>query len=386
MGESEMLKPGWQRVKFGDVVRLSNARCSDPVSEGIERYVGLEHIDSDDLRIRRWGLVEDGITFTTRFKPGQVLFGKRRVYLRKVAVADFEGICSGDIYVFESTNPRVLLPELLTFICQTERFFEYAIDTSAGSLSPRTNWKSLVNFEFALPPLEEQKKFFEVMNAIENCIESIKQAKSVARNLILAISFEFFNDCRAETKRVSEISELVTKGESPGWQGFSYSDDGIPFITSEHVLFNKIDIDSVKFIPDAFHQKLARSQIKPRDVLVNIVGASIGRAAVVPQHIREANTNQAVAVVRLDEKQIISDYFVTWYLLPTTQQFIASRQVNTARANISLTDIRDFKVPVPEIDLQKSYLSKITSVTKALDALNNRYLRAVEIKKQILNA
>ena len=129
-----MLKPGWQQVKFGDVVRLSNARCSDPVSEGIERYVGLEHIESDDLRIRSWGLVEDGITFTTRFKPGQVLFGKRRAYLRKVAVADFEGVCSGDIYVFESADSTVLLPELLPFICQTDRFFEYAIGTSAGSL------------------------------------------------------------------------------------------------------------------------------------------------------------------------------------------------------------------------------------------------------------
>ncbi len=156
MIQADALKTGCKLVKFGDVVRLCKDRAANPEAEGIERYVGLEHIDPNDLRIRRWGLVAEGITFTSKFKPGQVLFGKRRAYQRKVAVADFEGVCSGDIYVLESADPKVLLPELVPFICQTERFFEYAVGTSSGSLSPRTNWTSLANFEFYLPSLEEQ--------------------------------------------------------------------------------------------------------------------------------------------------------------------------------------------------------------------------------------
>jgi type I restriction enzyme S subunit len=152
------LKPGWRRVKFGDVVRLSKARCTDPLREGYERFVGLEHLEPGDLRIRRWGNIADGVTFTSVFKPGQVLFGKRRAYQRKVAVADFTGVCSGDIYVLESQDASVLLPGLLPFICQTDAFFEHAVGTSAGSLSPRTNWTSLAGFEFELPPMGEQRK------------------------------------------------------------------------------------------------------------------------------------------------------------------------------------------------------------------------------------
>ena len=113
-------------------------------SDGFERYVGLEHLDPGDLKIRRWGNVSDGTTFTNVFRAGQVLFGKRRAYQRKVAVADFDGVCSGDIYVFEPKNEH-LLPELLPFICQTDGFFEHAVGTSAGSLSPRTNWDSLAD-------------------------------------------------------------------------------------------------------------------------------------------------------------------------------------------------------------------------------------------------
>ena len=111
--EKSLLKPGWRKVKFGEVVHLSKVRSKDPLAEGYERYVGLEHLEPGDLRIRSWGNVADGTTFTSVFKPGQVLFGKRRAYQRKVAVADFEGVCSGDIYVLESQDANVLLPELL---------------------------------------------------------------------------------------------------------------------------------------------------------------------------------------------------------------------------------------------------------------------------------
>jgi type I restriction enzyme S subunit len=73
-------REGWTRVRFGDVVRLSTERCTDPLAQGIDRYVGLEHLEPGDLRIRSWGNVADGVTFTNRFRPGQVLFGKRRAY------------------------------------------------------------------------------------------------------------------------------------------------------------------------------------------------------------------------------------------------------------------------------------------------------------------
>ena len=164
----------WPRVKFGDVVKLNTDRIADPAAEGIERYVGIEHIEPEDLRIRSWGLVAEGITFTNHFRSGQVLFAKRRAYQRKVAVADFEGVCSGDIYVLESKDPDTLLPELLPFLCQTDGFFNHAVGTSAGSLSPRTNWAQLANYEFPLPPLAEQRRIAEVLLAASALADSYR--------------------------------------------------------------------------------------------------------------------------------------------------------------------------------------------------------------------
>src|SRR5574337_999548 len=188
------LKPGWQWVKFGDVVRLHTERCADPQAAGVERYVGLEHITPEDLRIRSWGLVADGTTFTSRFRPGQVLFGKRRAYQRKVAVADFDGVCSGDIYIFEPKDPAKLLPELLPFICQTEGFFEHAVGTSAGSLSPRTNWARLAQYEFALPTLEEQRRMAELLSEARKTGESLDNLVVTTEQLWVSAAAELFSE------------------------------------------------------------------------------------------------------------------------------------------------------------------------------------------------
>jgi len=187
-----------RRVKFGDVVRLSKARSKDPLADGIERYVGLEHIEPGDLRIRSWGSVADGVTFTSVFQPGQVLFGKRRAYQRKVAVADFSGVCSGDIYVLETKDVQLLLPELLPFICQTDVFFDHAVGTSAGSLSPRTNWTSLADFEFVLPPMDEQQRLIRLLLNAEAARTAAEDAAAHSERLRKSLLFETFDALQGE--------------------------------------------------------------------------------------------------------------------------------------------------------------------------------------------
>jgi type I restriction enzyme, S subunit len=208
------LDPGWRRVKFGEVVRLNKESCKDPTAEGIARYVGLEHIEPDDLRLRSWGDVASGITFTNRVRPGQVLFGKRRAYQRKVAVADFDAVCSGDIYVLECAKPEWLLPGLLPFVCQTDTFFEHAVGTSAGSLSPRTNWTSLAGYEFVLPPMEDQLRWARELAAVEKALADARSAASKGVEFLEVMTWNLVTGKRATGPRVS-VSEWV-HGRLPG--------------------------------------------------------------------------------------------------------------------------------------------------------------------------
>ncbi|HAT1659250.1 TPA: hypothetical protein I8Y75_001365 [Legionella pneumophila] len=163
---------GWCIVKFGDVAQEVRASTKDPLGAGIDYYIGLEHIDPESLRVARWGsIATDNPTFTKKFRAGDILFGRRRAYLKKAAVAEFDGICSGDIIVI-APKGEMLAQGLLPFIVQSEPFFDWAIKHSAGGLSPRTKFNSLADFEFQLPPLTRQKEMLKTLYSVENTIKS----------------------------------------------------------------------------------------------------------------------------------------------------------------------------------------------------------------------
>lgn len=144
--------------------------------------VGLEHILPEDLTLTLWDEGNDN-TFTKLFHKGQVLFGRRRAYLKKAAVAPFDGICSGDITVIEAI-PDKILPDLLPFVIQNDAFFNFAVGKSAGSLSPRVKWEHLSQFEFALPPISAQKKLTDLLVATNIARKAYKKLLSATDELI----------------------------------------------------------------------------------------------------------------------------------------------------------------------------------------------------------
>jgi len=300
----EKLKKGWTPVAFGDVVQLCRKRSSNPAEDGYDRYVGLEHIDPGDLKIRRWGNVEDGTTFTSVFRAGQVLFGKRRAYQKKLAIADFDGVCSGDIYVFEPKNEK-LLPELLPFICQTDRFFEHAVGTSAGSLSPRTNWESLASYEFALPPLEEQRRIAEVLQALEKSILSLQflinriwlLKKSAALDLFVnGIDHSSFVESVIgsipDDWNVVPLGDVVDKTDKYSFTGgpfgsnlkvSDYTQEGVRIIQLQNIGDGEFLNDYRIYTSETKADELISCNIYPGDIIMAKMGDPVARATIVPE-------------------------------------------------------------------------------------------------------
>jgi restriction endonuclease S subunit len=153
---NDQLPKGWRIVRFDELAQIVNERV-DPSATDAEIYVGLEHLDSDSLKIRRWGTPSDVIGDKLQFRKGDIIFGRRRAYQRKLAVAEFDGICSAHAMVLRA-NTETVDPEFLPFLMQSDLFMERAIDISVGSLSPTINWKTLRMQEFPLPPKDEQRR------------------------------------------------------------------------------------------------------------------------------------------------------------------------------------------------------------------------------------
>lgn len=165
---------------FGDV-----ADCDKKYPEHankISRFVGLEYLEAENFQLQGWGEIANGTTFSKRFVTGDVLFGKRRAYLKKVAIADFDGICSGDILIIRAKSKK-MLQGLLPYYISSDTFIQHAISTSAGSLSPRTKWKDLSELAVSIPDLKIQEKILEVLQQLDNTVNLLKKQKITLKNL-----------------------------------------------------------------------------------------------------------------------------------------------------------------------------------------------------------
>ena len=199
------------KVKLGDVA-IEYKQAYQGNRESVPN-VGLEHLIPSEVKLSCWNTDNDN-TFTKRFNKGQVLLGRRRAYLKKAVVAPFDGICSSDITVIEAV-PNKISPELLPFIIQNERFFNYAIKGSAGSLSPRVKWEYLKEYEFDLPPIEEQERLAELLWAAYDLKESYKKLIAAIDEMVKAEFIKINTEAHlnnSKEKTIAEISESVFAG------------------------------------------------------------------------------------------------------------------------------------------------------------------------------
>ena len=160
--------------------------------------VGLEHLIPEDVVLSLWDRDKEN-TFTKMFRKGDMLFGRRRAYLKKAAQAPFDGICSGDITVIRAKEDR-LIPELLPFIIQNDVLFDFAVGKSAGSLSPRVKWENLKNYKFELPPLPEQKKLAEALWAINDTLQAYQKLLIETDELVKSQFIEMFGELGKDDK------------------------------------------------------------------------------------------------------------------------------------------------------------------------------------------
>jgi len=392
------LKPGWKMVKFGEVVKNANLVEREPEANGVERIVGLEHIDPENLHVRRWNSVADGTSFTRKFVPGQTLFGKRRAYQRKVAYAEFEGICSGDILTFEPKNRKVLLPELLPFICQSDAFFDHALGTSAGSLSPRTSWTALKDFEFPLPPLDEQKRLAEILWAADEAFNQHQQSNdnlmSVKRTLLNRLTVRGIGQQATQHTRLGEIPvhwrlatvEDVTSicqyglsiplnesGQYPILRMMNYDDGRIIANDLKYVDLDDSDFNSFK--------------VHKGDILFNRTNSAdlVGKVGIFDL---EGDYVFASYLVRLraDEDQILPD-FLNYYLNSGLGQrrLLAYATPGVSQTNISAGNLKKVLVPLPPMEKQKQIVEVLNNLELGKHLQRNHVAEAQKCLAALIN-
>lgn len=356
-------RSAWTNVKFGDVVNIVNDNVKDPAASGIGRVIGLEHLDGGELAISRWGEVSDETNFSRRVRPGQTLFGKRRAYQRKTAFAEFEAVCSGDILVFSPKDPSVLLPGLLPYIASTDTFYDHALKTSAGSLSPRTRWSDVAQYVFALPPLDQQKRIAELLWAVES---SLRCAREVQDRLSLVA------DSRAdqllapppgtETKRVDELCSAITVGIVVKPTQY-YAPSGVPALRSLNVLRGSFNLEDLVLFDVEAHKSLSKTTLQSGDVVVVRTGRP-GDAAVVDDVT--AGYNCIDLIIARPGEGLIPEYLARFLNSRAGRAATLRSSAGTAQQHLNVGALAKVPVPAPSVVIQAGIVEELLTIDMAM--------------------
>jgi type I restriction enzyme S subunit len=340
----------------------------------------------------------------TPFQSGDILFAKITPCMENGKITVVPRL--ENKYGFGSTEFHVIRPKdgvesryVYYFISRLQYRKDAASKMTGAVGQKRVPVDFLKQTEIPLVPLDEQKLIVsEIEKQFSRLDEAVAAMKRIKANLkrykasVLKVAVEgkllTSLDEKWKTTTVGEVSEVVTKGSSPNWQGFEYSLEGIVFVRSQNVSWGHLNLSDVAHLPLEFNKKEKKSVLRTGDVLLNIVGASIGRAAVATKNIEGGNVNQAVAVIRPVRDRLLPSFLMCYLLSEKVQKLIHAQKVDVARANYSLEQIRNLPLHLPPLNEQRRIVAEIESrlsVTEEIEtAVETNLKRAEHLRQSIL--
>lgn len=389
---------GWRRYRFDEMAVMVNDRVDDPTKANVEYYVGLEHLDSESLAIRRWGSPSDVEATKLRFRAGDIIFGRRRVYQRKLAVAPFDGICSAHAMVLRA-RPEAALPEFLPFFMQSDVFMERAREISVGSLSPTINWATLARQVFDLPPLEVQRQISEVLAASHATVQShedlLRPLGVLRKSLAEKLTTEGIGHSRfvaseigriPNSWRVVRLGDLCTEvRDGPHFSPMYVDrDKGVPFLSGRNVLVDGWSLDDVKYVSLDDHREFCR-RAKPEfgDILYT-KGGTTGIAKVNDLPF-EFSIWVHIALLKIRTETVMPAFLA--YCLNATSAYRQSQMYThgTSNQDLGLQRMVEIRLPLPPIEEQESISERLDALVGAMRVQRDRLDRARQQHRSTTN-
>lgn len=333
------------KYKFSDIAINSTAK-KKPVEEDKYTYIGLEHLDSGTLTVSRWGADVAPIGEKLIMKKGDVLFGKRRAYQKKVGIAPFDGIFSAHGMVLRPKE-KVITKEYFPLFISSDYFLDKAIQISVGSLSPTINWKDLKNLEFEIPPIEEQLRVAPVIWAAIDTKNAYNKLLQETDELIKSQFIEMFNadspqSCNATLSKYAEVFGGYA------FKSKEFQNNGIPIIRISDIDGEKVNTENAVCYPEQFWNDYPSYRVMRNDVLMAMSGATTGKTGLI-QFDAKALLNQRVACIRSKYEEYV--YFIlTGLHLNWMNELILQSSPGSAQPNISGKQIEELPFPYAEKD------------------------------------
>ena len=370
--------------RFDDIA-INSTEKKKPVESDKEHYLGLEHLDSGTFKVSRFGSEVAPIGDKLIMKKGDVLFGKRRAYQKKVAIAPFDGIFSAHGMVLRPKED-VIDKNFFPLFIASDYFLDAAIKISVGSLSPTINWRDLKELKFNLPELDEQKKLAEVLWQIVDTMESYKKLLAKTDEMVKAKFVEMFgNDLKENNFKFKKLSEI---GNCKNGINFTDKENG----NCIHCLGvsdfqNFSEISNCEKLPS-----ISLSEYPSKDYLLknnDIVFVRsngnkelVGRSVLVYPNDVDTTFSGFCIRFRIETDDIIPKFLLSYLKTDKARKDLRGRGANIQNLNQQM--LSNLLVPIPPIEQQKSFIDIVqkseeskAAIQASLDSLSAVYKKII---------
>lgn len=351
-------KTKWKKVRFGDLVEERKLTV-DAKSSGLERYIAGEHMMSEDVHLKNWGTIgEDylGPAFHRKFEPGDILYGSRRTYLKKVAVADFEGVTANTTFVLTPRKDAVD-ERLLPFLMLSDAFTEHSVKNSKGSVNPYINYKDIAKYEFLLPPKDQQARIAELLWAADDVVQKYERDNEKC---------ELIYKCLLKEFRLHKSDSGVLLGD------LITLEYGQPLKETDRIK-GEFPVVGSSGITDSHHKYILEGP--------GIVIGRKGSAGVVTWVNDNFWPIDTAFWVKIENNAY--DLKFLYYLLTSLE--LPKLAITTAVPGINREDVHYQKVKTFTRDQQKKIITKFTNLENVMSASNKQLQNSQLIQKQLIN-
>ncbi len=355
-------KTAMNKFKFSDIATISTQK-KKPTDEDKFHYIGLEHLDSKSLKVTRYGADVAPKGEKLVMKKGDVLFGKRRAYQKKVAIAPFDGIFSAHGMILRP-NEKVISRELFPFFISSDAFLDKAIKISVGSLSPTINNSDIKKLEFELPDIREQEKYSNALFAINDTKEAYINLIGNLDKIQKSRFIELFGDLNTnpfgfEVKKLSEIAEYYN-GVTYKPENIVDSKSGFLVLRSSNIQNGQIAFDDNVYINMNIKDK---HKVEDNDILMcsrNGSAKLVGKVALIHDCPKDTCFGAFMMIIRSKFFNYLYSYFQSTYF---RQRLVVGATSTINQITVSMLD--NIKLPIPPIELVNKYTEQVKQIDKS---------------------
>jgi len=374
-------KSNWKTYRFDEIAQNISERV-DPNNTDLTVYIGLEHIDSESLHIKRHGTPDDVNGTKLKFYKGDIIFGRRRAYQRKAGIATWDGFCSAHALVLRA-NPDVIVSELFPFFLHSDLFMNRAVDISVGSLSPTINWGTLKHQEFMVPPKRIQNALSCLLSSGEASLQKYSNTCKTIEILIESLLKDIFSTTKGGVSLEERFSVST---------GFPYKSKLFNEEKKGSKLMRGINIKEGKFLwsteIDRFYDGEEgldkRFKVNSGDILIPMDGSKLGynfcQATDAEEGMLLVQRIASFRSIDNNENNLLLAFLASRYF----RNFVAKNNTTTAIPHVSLKQLKSIKLPI----LDKYVVDKLCKYTFLMNSkfkLEKTHIKKSELKNVIID-